>query len=779
MLYKLVERRKQEWLKSPDFPLHDIFDYIHKTGKLRKPQIEALETYLFLKIEGGNRPLPELLGEGFFTTDKDLDELDDLPISHNLRQLLKQDKAAMGLYQFARLNDLTDLQKEMQENHAEINFQDVINKLFYGISYTDYLMSLPMGAGKTFLIAAIIYLDLYFYHNEPNGNFARNFLVLIPNALKSSIGPSLKNIEKFDPTWILPEEVAHKIQTNIRIDVLDKKKESKNSMRTSNPNALKVMHATHDGFNHVFIVNAEKIILDNYDDNLQEIPKINSNGPKYDRANELRSSLSQLPQLGIFVDEVHHVHTSDHKEIKLRGVINKWNEEKANNISYMLGFSGTPYLPQTNSVQVSKRMTYKMKNITNTVYHYPLFDAIEGFLKRPEIKITAQLKRDEIIRRGVEDFIEKFGDKIYLDGSIAKLAIYCPSIEVLEEEVYPLLFTKLKIPAGEILRFHKGNNRYSLPAENETHFLSLDMPDSPHRFVLLVKVGREGWDCRSLTGVILSQEGDCSRNLVLQTCCRCLREMDKGDERALIWLNSKNAGYLEDQLNKEQDTGISEINKAQRIGSEVIGSTSRMKFLDLNQISYYKLQITYQDISEEKDTNTDKKLKQLLKDLKKGKYRGYATIQDTEIDKNSKLSRKAKEAAEVTHGDTAVFSHWLVKLSKDSFGLIATRQLLEYETLLKQIFTMITLPNGKSNDWNLSYELEEVYKLVRLSFHKKRNIKYNEIYDEVASDLLNDAKLKSIKRDTKHIYPSEEQTFNIIRYDNLAPRGTDIGPFIE
>ena len=796
MLYKLVERKKQEWLKSADFPLEDIFSYIRKMGKLRKPQIEALETYLFLKTQGDNRPLPELLGSGFFTTEKDFEALAGAEIPPNLYELLKKDTAAMGLYQFAMLNDLQDLQKEMHRNHGQIHFQEVINKLFYEISYADYLMSLPMGAGKTFLIAAIIYLDLYFYNSNPDGNFARNFLVLIPNALKSSIGPSLRNIENFDPTWVLPKEVVAKLQPNLRFEVLDKKKQSKNSMRTNNPNAQKVMHAVHSGFNHVFIVNAEKVILDNYDESRQELPEVND-GVKYERANELRSVLSQLPNLGIFVDEVHHVHTSgntkEKKEIKLRGVINRWNQEKNHNISYMLGFSGTPYLPQTNSVKISEDLTYKIKNITSTVYHYPLFNAIEGFLKLPEIKTgfntnrnaETELKRKEIIKFGVDDFLAKFGDKKYAAGAIAKMAIYCPSIEVLEKEVYPLLINKLKIPSQEILRYHKGNKTYTLPPENERHFRSLDMPESPHRFILLVQVGREGWDCRSLTGVILSQEGDCSRNMVLQTCCRCLREVDGGEEKAVIWLSEKNARYLGEQLEKEQDTSIGDISRAQRHGSDKLDTTSRIKYLGLDKISYYKLQVSHQDITIEEDANTNKKLKQLIKEIKDGRHRGYAAIATNKIGKDSRLEqRKVSEAAEVIRGDVAVFSHWLVKLSKDSFGLIKISQLLEHEKQLKQIFSSIIL-HGESEGrresarnhpieirWNASYELDKIDSRVRLCFHRQRTLKYNEIYDIASIDLFNEDKLKPVTRDQAHIYPSDPETFNIIKLDEKMPRGT-------
>ena len=77
--------------------------------------------------------------------------------------------------------------------------------MFYGVSYTDYLFSLPMGAGKTYLMAAFIYLDLYFATNEPhNPAFAHNFIIFAPSGLKSSVVPSLKTVQNFNPAWIIP-----------------------------------------------------------------------------------------------------------------------------------------------------------------------------------------------------------------------------------------------------------------------------------------------------------------------------------------------------------------------------------------------------------------------------------------------------------------------------------------------------------------------------------------------------------------------------------------------
>ena len=79
-------------------------------------------------------------------------------------------------------------------------------------------------------------------------------------------------------------------------------------------------------------------------------------------------------------------------------------------------------------------------------------------------------------------------------------------------------------PDEAILKFHDGNKKYPEPNNARAEFAALDKALSKKRIVLLVQIGKEGWDCRSLTGIILSQEKDCPQKMVLQTSCRCLRE---------------------------------------------------------------------------------------------------------------------------------------------------------------------------------------------------------------------------------------------------------------
>jgi hypothetical protein len=182
-----------------------------------------------------------------------------------------------------------------------------------------------MGAGKTFLMAAFIYLDLYFAQNEPgNKTFARNFIVLVPSGLKSSIIPSLRTMENFDPAWVLPEPAASSIRKLIKFEILDQPKSGSKSNRARNPNAQKISQYQpfDDLMGLVMVTNAEKVVLDQVKLDAQGRLFEQTDDEKDKTANELRNLIGKVPNLQILIDEVHHAATDD---VKLRQVVNQWS----------------------------------------------------------------------------------------------------------------------------------------------------------------------------------------------------------------------------------------------------------------------------------------------------------------------------------------------------------------------------------------------------------------------------------------------------------------------
>jgi len=756
MLHYIIQEKKNKWLQSDDCTISDLIKYIRDKGQLRDTQIEAIETYLFLKIKGQNKPLWLLFSEGFFTNGTDLSKRN---INQSARDFLTVNKNAFALYDFARTKNgagslLPELEKLIVDKPTELDYATIIKSIFYNVSYADYLMSLPMGAGKTFLMAAFIYLDLYFADKEPdNKGFAHNFLVLIPSGLKSSIVPSLKTILNFEPSWVIPEPFASNLKKLLKFDVLDEQKSGKKSNKARNPNAQKVNACLPNPFGQVFVVNAEKVILESFKFNAQT--ELELEEVEKDTNNDLKRLFGQIPNLTILIDEVHHAATDD---IKLRQAVNYWHSK--GNITTVLGFSGTPYLQGAETIKAGD-YAFKFSQITNTVYYYPLVTAIKKFLKTPTVKIGQNLDRFQIIKKGIEDFDTLYKTKIYDNGTIAKIAIYCSNIEVLEEEVYPFLTSELKINPAEILKFHGGNKKYTLPKENELAFRSLDLAISKKRYILLVQVGKEGWDCPSLTGVILSQKGDSPQNMVLQTSCRCLRQVDKGNvETALIWLNKDNADTLNKQLKQEQNSSIDELNSIKRTGKvEMVERHSRMKYLKLPKVDFYQMKVTYQSIDEEETANTKAKLKAIIKKMED--YKASALISTSEI---SNIDTGTIDIINETGISFANYNQWLFEISRQSFGLIQETQLHQYDTELNEIFETVSFEKDGNRVFNELYDLHSLQSKIRVAFSIKRDLQtYTEVIPKQA-ELLIAERLTDVENNLK-LYPKEPDTAKIVEFD--------------
>ncbi|MGE0021852.1 MAG: DEAD/DEAH box helicase family protein [Draconibacterium sp.] len=761
MLNTIVNQKKNVWLQSEDCSVKDLVYYIRNNGQLRDTQVEAIETYLFLKVQGKNKPLWQLLSEGFFSTELDLSKLN---INQSAREYLSENRNALALYDFAKQQKIEGLEKEIIKNPTSLDYDTIIKSIFYNVSYADYLLSLPMGAGKTFLMAAFIYLDLYFADNEPeNKVFAHNFLVLIPSGLKSSIVPSLRTIQNFDPSWVLPEPSASKLKRLLRFDVLDEQKSAKKSNKARNPNAQKVNACLPNPFGHVFVVNAEKVILESFKFNAQT--ELELDEEEKDTSNDLKRLFGQIPNLSILIDEVHHAATDD---VKLRQAVNYWHSK--GNITTVLGFSGTPYLQGAEIIRAGN-YSFKFSQISNTVYYYPLVTAIKKFLKTPTVKIGENLDRFQIIQKGIYDFDLLYKSKVYENGAIAKVAIYCSNIEVLEEEVYPFLTGELKINPVEILKFHGGNKTYILPRENELEFRSLDSFLSKKRYILLVQVGKEGWDCPSLTAVILSQKGDSPQNMVLQTSCRCLRQVDKGrEETALIWLNKDNADTLNKQLKQEQNISIDELNKTRRTGNpEMIERHSRMEYLQLPKVEFYQMKITYQSVDEEETPDTKAKLQAVIDGIDDFKTTVLITTSDI-----SNLDTGSIDVLNETGISTANFNQWLFEISRQSFGLIPEIQLHQFDPELKEILELISFEKDGQRYFNELFDLYFIQSKIRLAFRIKRTLQTEAEVIPQKAELLIAGKLNKIENNPK-LYPNNEEASRILELDkNNTPIDIDL-----
>lgn len=761
MFYRLIKNKRDKWLLSPSCPAKSLINYIEGRGMMRDAQIEAIKTYLFLKIACQNKPLWELFYHGILSSPE------DIALTGSERDAIGDNIPALALMEYASLpnkNGKTlapELSKFIKANPNDIDYKKVFQQLFYNVSYPDYLFSLPMGAGKTYLMAAFIYLDLYFAQNEPdNPVFAHNFMILAPSGLKSSIIPSLRKIQTFDPSWVLPEPAASNIKRLIKFEILDEQKSAKKSNRTKNPNAQKInSHIACEGdglMGLVAVTNAEKVILDHWDKD--------KDAKLFDSediiANELRQIIGKIPHLAVFIDEVHHAADS---EIKLRQVVSQWAE--SNNFNCMLGFSGTPYLEHAERVQMSDTITVSNTDLSNVVYHYPLIDGIGNFLKYPDIR-TTDTDSETIIRNGLNHFLDRFKEKVYAGGLCAKIAIYCGKIETLEEKIYPLVAEILQAnglnPSESILKYHDGNKQYSAPEGAEAAFASLDTSLSRIRVVLLVQIGKEGWDCRSLTGVILSQQGDCPKNMVLQTSCRCLRQVERGKaEDAIIWLNKYNADTLNAQLSKTQNTSVKELNAKHQEEPIMIKRYSRMDERKVPPIDFYQLKVIYNTLMIEDDPDTKNRLQTECIEKRKS----------TLVNKQDPhLSGKVIEtyALDTNQGERITYTDWLYTIAKESFSTLTVSNLKKYDKELHGIFDQITIARGGEIITNEQYNQPRIRSLIRQAFVPRRDFETREEVISTEASLLQIEKLtspiESYIGDT-HYYPDQQTVHEIIEDD--------------
>ena len=782
MFYQLIQNKRDLWFQSPDCTVRDLVDYIYQRGMMRDAQIDAIKTYLYLKIACQGQPLWKLFAEGKFNiTDVDAEE-----INVEARDTMMQNPAALALYQYSRQKDRNgtqiapELEQFIRQHAREIDYEQVLKDIFYGVTYSDYLFSLPMGAGKTYLMAAFIYIDLYFAQNEPmNPIWAHNFLILAPSGLKSSIIPSLRSIQNFDVSWLFPEATVASLKRLVKFEVLDELKSAKNSNLVKNPNARKINQYLQDGamMGLVAVTNAEKVILDRWEENDEKVKNAFSDDElrQLTIANELRHTIGKIPSLSIFIDEVHHASDG---EIKLRQVVTQWataNKSFCN----VLGFSGTPYVEKAEKVTLGGSFDIKNTNITNVVYYYPLIEGIDNFLKRPEVKL-ADNDMLTIVNNGVHEFLDKYKDTVYADGTCAKLAVYCGQIPALEEEIYPLvseIVTEYGLnPAEVILKRHKGSSskkvgvkKYPEPEGSEAAFTMLDSSSSKVRIILLVQIGKEGWDCKSLTGVILPHEGACHKNMVLQTSCRCLRQVIRGErEKALIWMNKWNADKLNRELKQQQNITLQEFGNKPETELKHIERHSRMDKMQVPPIDFYQLKVEYEIQIVEEQPDTTEKFTNL--DLLKKADASMATVQD--------LTGKIVDYQQLLQeeGECLSYHWWLEKIVEESFETLSIENILQYDLQLHSIFEAITKPmvggDGERRMEDAKYDHQQIRASIRKVFVPKRDYT---IVDEVVPET---ASILSVERpkpldvlDDSRFYPSQETMDNILAWDANPEKG--------
>lgn len=511
---------------------------------LRQPQYEALEIYIFLKEFLGNAKVEEIFQAWFEKKGR------------------FAGRAEGGLIGNARQADLLDqiTQDQYKAVFAAMRKNSRV--------YPNYIFALTMGTGKTILMATCIFYEFLLGNKfEKDARYCHNALVFAPD---KTVLQSLKEIESFDLTRVVPPEYVNFLTTHLRFHYLEEAGTSLDTLDRSRFN--------------IIVSNTQKIILKRQRKERTAVDQLfgatgntlTNNGVYADAAdlyafdqpeeegelttNQRFEKLCRLEQLGIYVDEAHHAFgkalakdmgvgaketdTSLRTTIDiLAGSLNK----AGTRVVACYNYTGTPYVGR--------------EVLPEVVYAYGLKEAIDkGFLKKVVLHGYSTTRTNEFVDIAVERFLTE-SSSLRPEGILPKLAFFAATIEELTTELKPAVeraLTKHGISASRIL-VNVGDDKLTTN-DDIREFNRLDTEASEKQFILLVNKGREGWNCRSLFGVGLFREPK-SRVFVLQATMRCLRAVGQAQHTGHVFLSNDNLEILNDELQQNFRISAEELQK--------------------------------------------------------------------------------------------------------------------------------------------------------------------------------------------------------------------------
>ena len=507
----------------------------NKDAFLREPQFEALEMYVFIKEFMNNAHMYQIFDEW-----------------RN-----RQNRFADASYYTIHKGGQGTL-LDMGDEQNEIVFKQMKK---YKEDYPNYIYALTMGLGKTILMATCIFYEFLLAKKYPKDKrFCHNALVFAPD---KTVLESLREIMTFDKTLVVPPEYARVLDSNIKFHFLEE--------------TGITLHTIDDSDFNIVISNNQKIIVkkkrkadtptdvlfgsgsllaDIYGNDDDDDADVWDDASLMD--NQRFKKLCRLPQLGVYVDEAHHLFGANlEKELRSGGA----NKTSLRNTINMLAastsivacynYTGTPY--------VNKQV------LPEVVYAYGLNESIaHGYLKDADPIGFENVKNEEFLRTSIMKFWERYGDKTY-EGLLPKLAIFAANVKEATDVVRPAVekvLSELGIPLSSIL-VNTGDPSVTKD-EDIKNFNNLDVigtEGSKKQFIILVEKGREGWNCRSLLGIALFRSPS-SKVFVLQATMRCLRQLTKQQLKATIFLSKENYDTLDDELRKNYNMELSDFGKS-------------------------------------------------------------------------------------------------------------------------------------------------------------------------------------------------------------------------
>lgn len=534
-LYQRLAKETSHWrdarYPSEEHPvIGEILDWQTdlETGALRylrTPQLRALEVYWYLRAVKGTPHVFDLYRELY-------------PKPAELLEVLGLDRDEIRDYV---LNEgLDGLWRRLQSDDDFVrDFRLEALRESLNLGYSSYIFALAMGAGKTVLIGAIIATEFAMALEYPEADFAHNALVFAPG---KTIVEALRELAEVPYDRILPPRLYKQFAASVKL-----------TFTRDGETDIPVIRGS--SFN-LIVTNTEKIRI-----TAETIRKGDLGGlfagsrseeeAKREVANRRLQTIAGLPRLAIFSDEAHHLYgqSLDTRLKRVRQTVDYLADNT--HLICVVNTTGTPY--------------YKRQPLKDVVIWYGLREGItDGYLKELAGNIRAydfegniEQYADHVIR----DFFETYGDVRLPNGAPARLAMYFPQTDDLAE-LRPVIDQAL-VEVGQspaLCLVNTSDDTLTKPADIDA-FNRLNDPEAPHRVMLLVNKGTEGWNCPSLFACALVRKLTISNNFVLQAASRCLRQVPGNTHKARVYLSMDNFGILDRQLQETYGETIADLNR--------------------------------------------------------------------------------------------------------------------------------------------------------------------------------------------------------------------------
>ena len=168
---------------------------------------------------------------------------------------------------------------------------------------------------------------------------------------------------------------------------------------------------------------------------------------------------------------------------------------------------------------------------------------------------------ERMVQSVIDDFVTDYWPVSLENGAPARLALYFPNLET-RDELRPSIESALLAHGIGPDTLLAVDNKSSEATRRSFEAVARD-PAAPHRVLLLVNMGTEGWNCPSLFACALVRKLATSNNFVLQAATRCLRQVPGNTKPARVYLTASNKKTLEDQLTETYGTSLKALDTQQ------------------------------------------------------------------------------------------------------------------------------------------------------------------------------------------------------------------------